>query len=410
MGIFRLILLFIGVLFFISLIDFTVRADRILINEFSIEPNQAVEILNSSSDSANISNWYLDDAGGTTYFTIPKETILSPNSCQIFQADLNLNKSSPDTLRLFDNSSSPTSSSANLIDSYSYKSSPGLNQSFFRLPDGGNNWSSGSASLGKFNSTGISCIAIPPSVAPTNTPSLSPTSEPTPTIFNVPYNNIYISEFMAAPLTGEAEWVELFNANDFEVVLNDWYIDDIENGGSTPKVFTTLIGPKSYAVIDLTSAVLNDAGDTVRLLDFNKVEKDSTEYKGARKNVTFARHDFNGDDFCLTAPSKNTVNNDCLLTPTPTPTSIIKPTNIVKVENKPEVFPSPIFTSSTLSDSYEPEQTGQVLGTKNFDDPNQRLLKSLLFAASAHSLLTIFAVLFRMKKEAILLWEKSAIF
>lgn len=219
---------------------------------------------------------------------------------------------------------------------------------------------------------------------------------------------------MAAPLTGEVEWVELYNDNDFEVVLNDWYIDDIENGGSTPKVFTTLIGPKSYAVIDLTSAVLNDASDIVRLLDFNKVEKDSTEYKGAKKNVSFARHDFNADDFCLTAPSKNTANTDCLLTLslTSTPTPIIKPTNIVRVENKAEVFPSPVFPSSSLDPDTQSTQTGQVLGTKNFDDHNhnQRLLKSLLFAASAHSLLTIFAVMFRMKKEAILLWKKSAIF
>ena len=74
---------------------------NVKINEFAIDLSpQQVELINISSSSADISNWYLDDGGGTTYYSIPQNTYLYPNSCLVFSYDLNLNKSSPDTLRL----------------------------------------------------------------------------------------------------------------------------------------------------------------------------------------------------------------------------------------------------------------------------------------------------------------------
>src|SRR3990167_2983604 len=75
---------------------------QIVINEFSIEPEQKIELWNNSSTPIDVSNWYLDDSGGTTYFTIPLSTVLYPNSCVMFSDNFNLNKSSADTVRLFD--------------------------------------------------------------------------------------------------------------------------------------------------------------------------------------------------------------------------------------------------------------------------------------------------------------------
>src|SRR3989339_759810 len=111
---------------------------KILINEFLIDPQpQSVEIFNSGTESADISDWIIDDSGGTTFYTIPKNNIIFPNQCLIFSGDFNLNKTSSDTVRLINNSQQ-------LIDYFSYKSSSGSGISFFRFPDGSDIWATGS--------------------------------------------------------------------------------------------------------------------------------------------------------------------------------------------------------------------------------------------------------------------------
>ena len=106
---------------------------QVRLNEFQIEPEQSVEILNTATTSADTSGWYIDDNGGTTFYTIPQNSILLPNSCLVFTSNFNLNKSSADTVRLFDKSNPPTSSQSVLVDSFSYQQSPGNNISFSKI-------------------------------------------------------------------------------------------------------------------------------------------------------------------------------------------------------------------------------------------------------------------------------------
>src|SRR3989339_855882 len=102
--------------------------NKILINEFLIDPQpQQVEIINTSTEEADISGWIIDDSGGTTYYTVPQSNILHPNSFLVFSGDFNLNKSSVDIVRLINNSQQ-------LIDSFSYKSSSGSGITYQRLP------------------------------------------------------------------------------------------------------------------------------------------------------------------------------------------------------------------------------------------------------------------------------------
>jgi hypothetical protein len=59
---------------------------KVLINEFLIDPQpQSVEIFNSGTESADISDWVVDDSGGTTLYTIPKGSIVFPNQCLVFR-------------------------------------------------------------------------------------------------------------------------------------------------------------------------------------------------------------------------------------------------------------------------------------------------------------------------------------
>lgn len=428
--------------------------NNVLINEFVIDPQpQQIELLNIGSSSADISGWYLDDNGGTTFATIPQNTILYPNSCYIYFGDLNLNKSSADTVRLFNNTSPPTSSSAQLIDFYTYKSSPGTGIGFSRIPDGQNNWLSTNSTIGLFNENNLSCIFIPtttptPTSTPSPTPSPTPNNTPTPTIqqFNptpsptmgtllgasnetpTPTNslstidNVFLSEVMIHPKTGEKEWIELFNNNDFNVDLVDWYIDDGENTGSTPKKFSTIILAKSYYIFEFSSSIFNNDSDQVRLLDQNKLEKDSFEYNASQENISYGRVSFDLNDFCLQEPSKRDVNNSCINPTTTsipttslktiTPTSMLK-TVVAKISSVRQTNPNnqyPLrssgqaiikqFSPSILlkASNFQNNQE-EVLGISTMNDnfyPN-KLIKLFSLLSFLYSFLTIIYILIKMK-------------
>lgn len=152
---------------------------------------------------------------------------------------------------------------------------------------------------------------------------ISPTISvvPTPTTVN-PITGVTISEAMVNPNSGESEWVELYNRNDYEVNLENWFIDDIENGGASPKQINIIIQPRSYSSIDLSSSLFNNNGDDVRLLDSSKNVVDSFSYEDSKVNYSIGK---NNNVFCLQKPSKNQQNNDCeqteiiSITPTSTP-------------------------------------------------------------------------------------------
>lgn len=305
-------------LFFLLNGSVVAATNNIFINEIQIEPDQSIEIINIGQESADISGWYLDDNGGSTYFTIPQNTTLPASSCLVFSSNFNLNKSSSDTARLFDSTAPPTSDLARLIDSHTYSSSPGPNLTFFLLTDY-LSWTSGASTLGKFNTTDTNCIIIPtamPSQSPS--PMLSPTSIPTltpsPTPTATPYTDIYISEVMTYPLSGDSEWVELYNNNDVPVFLMNWFIDDGENTGSVPKQFSLTIPSKSYAIYEFSSAIFNNNGDMVRLLDSNKNLKDSFEYSTSEQGKTLGRARLDSDTFCLQEASKTIHNKECIVT------------------------------------------------------------------------------------------------
>ena len=208
---------------------------------------------------------------------------------------------------------------------------------------------------------------IPPSLTPNPTPlqsstttlaSLSPTQVPSSTEKLISYENIYLSEVYPNPQTGEKEWVEIYNDNDFIVNLNNWYIDDIEDGGSSPKKFSLIIEPKSYGSFDLSTIMFNNDGDMVRLLDFEKREKDSFEYKNSQKGKSLGRISFDNDEFCLQEPSRNQKNNLCL---DPTPTKESPPNKVLVNSNF-----SPMIAGSSKVNSPINKKASQNLYYQNY--------------------------------------------
>lgn len=185
---------------------------------------------------------------------------------------------------------------------------------------------------------------------PTETEPSPTTEKPTPTTFSpISYNNIFLSEAMVNPLTGEREWVEIYNNNDFEIYLSQWYLDDFENAGSLPKSFTLTLPAKSYGVIEISTSIFNNDGDQIRLLDFNKQLKDGFEYQSSEKGKTWARNSFEDELWCLQEPSKNQPNYGCQSQLTICPTS---------QENKQ------IFVANSLSQSNS-QSTSPIITNKN---------------------------------------------
>lgn len=71
-------------------------------------------------------------------------------------------------------------------------------------------------------------------------------------------NDIVINEIMYAPLSGEPEWIELFNCTNNSISLKDWTITDIYTTPSTVKISTDIsIMPKSYLIITRDSTIFN---------------------------------------------------------------------------------------------------------------------------------------------------------
>lgn len=155
----------------------------IVINEFLVEPDgeQQVELYNTGSSPVDISGWFIDDDGGSQKYTITSGTILAPGEFKSFKSGLfNLNRSSPDTVRLINNTDT--------FDSKSYEQSPGSGKSLGRQPDGSDNWLVFSTpTWDKSNNSSIGQPLPTPSPSPTPAPQQSPpassvsSKSPTPT-------------------------------------------------------------------------------------------------------------------------------------------------------------------------------------------------------------------------------------
>lgn len=388
---------------------YTVCASVIL-NEVAIQPTQTVELMNTdATTSADISSWYIDDSGGTTYFSIPKDTILPPLSCLVFSTDFNFNKSSADTVRLFTNTTIPTSSSAALVDSYAYLKAPESGYSFARSPYG--EWSVDASTFGLANDTLFSCLAPPtptpeppPTLTPTMTIAPTPTSQVTnaPTTLTLPdYDNIYLSEIHPFPLAGSPEWVELYNGNGEQVTLIDWYMDDGENIGGSPKRFSLTLNAYQYGAIDISSSLFNNTGDTLRLLNAQKIEKQSMEFGKIMQGNSMARASFDDDEYCEQTSSKNAPNMDCVV-PTSRPSLTPKSTSSTKNQSvqkpttpKPQVKKTISSSSYTKNNSVQPTPEGVVLGIA--DEPSPSPVPYLSGVSASYSVLTIVSLFIRMR-------------
>jgi len=173
----------------------------------------------------------------------------------------------------------------------------------------------------------------------------------------------------------------------------------LENEGSSPKKFSLEIPAKSYQVFNLSSSMFNNDGDSVRLLDFNKILKDDFEYDSSLQGKTWGRTDFLNNNFCLQEQSYSSPNNSCLI-PSLTPTTKILPTTIIPTTKPTKYNLSRQVRSDTINPTLSlvnNSDDGEVLGMTVQKNTNDFLLiQTLSFTSFSYSLLTIIAVLFKI--------------
>ena len=329
---------------------------QVVINEFlPINPSGGdwIELYNNSDSQADISGWKVDDTTSTMK-TFSSGTTISSHGFYHFEVSDRLNNSG-DTIYLKDQND-------NLKDSKGYSSNPGENVSIGRTPDGEENWVTFSSS------TPGSSNGSPPATSSPTYPS-----------------NISLSEFMPNPAEG-TEWVEIYNDNDNTADLSGWKIDDIEDG-SSPQHFNAQIPAKSFYVVYLDSARLNNDGDSVRLIRSDDSEADKTSYNSSQNGISWAKDDEDWQQTTTSTPgSANQItssesNQTSTTSPSSTTTSSPKPTTSASNKNTQKTYQTdtPNYDwESQENPTPESSAISLVLGEKT-DNPPKKIPIHIIF-------------------------------
>jgi hypothetical protein len=106
-------------------------------------------------------------------------------------------------------------------------------------------------------------------------------------------DKIFINEFMAWPASGP-EWVELVNSGSEPIDLSGWQIDDEPEESRSQKIGSgTLIEPGALLLIELQKNILNNEGDSVRLLWPDSQLVHAIAYEKALKGKSCSRFENN---------------------------------------------------------------------------------------------------------------------
>jgi hypothetical protein len=101
---------------------------------------------------------------------------------------------------------------------------------------------------------------------------------------------VLLNEVLPAPKdVYGAEWVELYNPGDVPIDLSGWSIDDSTDGRGHVLPADSTIAARELLIVELAQAILNNSGDTVRLLGPDGSTIDSFAYLKAPADRSFSR-------------------------------------------------------------------------------------------------------------------------
>jgi len=364
-----------------------------------------IEVYNDGEETINLSSYTLTDyTGKQIKFS---STGIDPQSFSLATSSSVLNNDG-DTVYL-------KNSLGEILHSVTYSENINSDKSNINCPDGSDSWFI-STLITENSSNAPACLALTsvPSSPSTLTATFSQTPPPSSSIPLQTYTNIYLSEVMVDPDSNNHEWIEIFNNNDHQVSMTNWFIDDDENSGSAPKKFSLFLDSNAYGVIELSNSIFNNSGDSVRLLDFEQKVIDSFEYGNSEKGKSLGRISFSEDNFCLQIPSYEKSNGACL-NPTHEVSSLQStsvPLNFT-LALTPSLSPGKTFFSlnSTIYpylsqirpiENKSTTKNDNILGAVSQNNDNKiteahHLISSLTFVSFSYSFISIISVLLKLK-------------
>jgi hypothetical protein len=277
-------------------------AGRVIINEIMYDEPAGecewIEIYNNSDSIVNLKNWKVSDNSLTQIVITANDYFLNPLSYAVISQSGAIYTVHPaiDSSKVIVNSSFPSlnnTGDAIIV----YKINGAVSDRVDYLPD----WGGDNSSLERIDINGVSNDS-------SNWASSIACEKSTPTLINsisaaVHYqrNDLIVNEIMAAPLSGQPEYIELYNPTSQNINIVGWLLS--ETGGSTSMADTcsAIIKPGMYAVIAADSTIytafpylanpdstqkvflagslgLNNEADLVKIADVYRTMIDSVYY------------------------------------------------------------------------------------------------------------------------------------
>ena len=291
-------------IFFVFILPVPVYAE-LIITEVYPAPSQGsyewIEVYNPGIEPVDTSPLYLEDESGKKIY-FPDMTIL-PDTYSIATASNILNNSG-DTILL------KTTEGA-VLDKVVYTMNISSSESYSRCSDS-NNFSL-ATKITKGTSNALLCTSSPtPPPTPTKVTTITQTPPlVSPTIAVEQDIRIIISEIYPYPNQDEQEWVEVYNPVNTDIQLTNWYIDDIENGGASPVAFSATVPALGYATVLLPKHILNNGGDTVRLLNSHHFLIASARYEKSTRGLSIGKVEMLEDILCEMEATPGRANSTC---------------------------------------------------------------------------------------------------
>jgi hypothetical protein len=209
-----------------------------------------------------------------------------------------------------------------MIDSVTYPADVPSGQSLARVADGAVEWRSDYP-----NSPGAPNLPATPTVTTTPTATFTATASATPT---PEAQLLWVNELLAAPATGDVEWVELYNPGSTAVELTGWVLRRTSGSDVVreQELGAATVAPGGYVVYELPSSFLPNAGASLVLLDGQGREIDSgLSYPALTTGQVYARETDGSATWREDYPaSPGAANQPPAATATPTSNATVSPT------------------------------------------------------------------------------------
>lgn len=178
----------------------------------------------------------------------------------------------------------------------------------------------------------------------TPTPSASPSPTPTPTA-TPPVENIFLTEFMACPASGN-EWLELYNGTDQPLTVTNWQIVD-ETGNK--KYLNGEIPANDFMQFQWTGSLLNNTGDSFAVVTNTGQTIGTASYNDCTTGVSFVYENGEWVGALDTPGEETTLSQNNLTTSSAAATLFLNSDNQVDANTIDQPLSSPILSFNTTS-------------------------------------------------------------